>query len=200
MKLSHKYTTLLLLLSLFLGSCKTEIEDLPTSVQKTMEYHNELVDAVEIYSLSLNQNSPAIFHDSIFSVIHDQINSMLEISKADKIWLQYDVNIRENNAGILSISNYDSYDRNRHKLIIKKTLPATKTVSGTNVYPTFHATGKSHMFPVSRKTIINYETVSDTEFDLKEAKVVSCTSNSTLKLNGRTYNLEVSTRKVVNED
>ena len=200
MKFPHQYTILILLLSIFLGSCKTGIEDLPTSVQKTIEQHNKLVDAIEFYSLSLNQNSPAIFHDSIFSVIHDQINNVLELSKADQLLLQYEVKIKENNAGILSISNYESYDRGRHRLITKKELPATKTISKTNVYPTFHSAVNSEIFPLSRRTMINYETVSDTEFGLEEAQVVSCVSNSTLKLNGRTYNLEVSTSRVISED
>ena len=104
-------------------------------------------------------------------------------------WFEYEFSITEGSSRFLTLSNDESYDKDSRKIIILKDEPSTKTTTSSNHFPTF-ITYNSTKLPVNQtRTAINYEKVSDTEFDLTNANVVSSDTRVYIQLKKHVYKL-----------
>lgn len=184
-------------LFLFFCSCKTNIDDLPQNVQEGIRQHEVLVDSItQITCKKLHQNQSKS-GDSIFLRVKNEMETVLTNMNSKHQWFEYEFSITEGSSRYLTLSNDESYDKDSRKIIILKDEPSLKTTTRRNHFPTF-ITYKSTKSPlIQTRTAINYEKVSDTEFDLTNANVISSDTRVYIQLKKHVYKLSISTRKVV---
>lgn len=184
-------------LFLFFSSCKTNIDDLPQNVQEGIHQHEVLVDSITQITYKKLSQSQLKSVDSVFLRIKKEMETVLTNMNSKHQWFEYEFSITEGSSRFLTLSNDESYDKNSRKIIILKDEPSTKTTTRSNHFPTL-ITYKSTKSPlIQTRSGINYEKVSDTEFDLTNANVLTSDTRVYIQIKKHVYKLSISTRKVV---
>lgn len=184
-------------LFLFLNACKTNIGDLPPNAQIGIHQHEVLVDSLTQITFKILNRNYLKSGDSIYLNIKKEMETILTNLNPKQRWFEYQFSITEGNANYLTLSNYESYDKDSRKIIVIKKDPTSKTTSTTNHFPTFIKFKSTKSPRIQTRTAINYEKVTDTEFGLKNANVITSDTRVCIQLKMHVYKLSISTRKVV---